>query len=79
VTTENQMTIDERLKCLRKMKTCYVKANRQERDRLASRNQRASKTEWSISASLPRRPYAPTWRSAATQALTTSLSIATSR
>lgn len=34
MTTEDQMTIDERLKYLRKMKKRYVKANRQERGRL---------------------------------------------
>lgn len=34
MTTEDQMTIDERFKYLRKMKARYVKANRQERGRL---------------------------------------------
>jgi hypothetical protein len=34
MTTEDQMTIDERLKYLRKMKTRYVKADRRERGRL---------------------------------------------
>jgi hypothetical protein len=34
MTTEDQMTIDERLKYLRKMKTRYVNADRQERGRL---------------------------------------------